>query len=67
MSDLPPVKYLDIAAKAGGYRDWQEVLQCNPSGTGLIHTSIIAHARTLEKFAQHDPAALEAFRGVGRG
>ena len=56
MFDLPPVKYLDMAAKAAGIPDWAYAQTC----TMAVRTSTIAHARTLEKLAQHEPEPVDA-------
>lgn len=45
MTDLPPIEYLDEAAKAATYRDWQSVRSPH-----LM--SVIAHARALHQLAQ---------------
>ena len=70
MSDLPPVKYLDMAAKAAGYSGWSEELDV-PMHRSLSTNSIIAHARTLEeadhlreKLAQHEPEPVDPARAL---
>ncbi len=45
MSDLPPVKYLDMAAKAAGYANWDAMRNV----AQLMRFSTIAHARTLQE------------------
>jgi hypothetical protein len=52
--ELPPIEFLDMAAKAAGYWDWVDA----PSHTGYVRQSIIAHARTLQKLAAHDPSIM---------
>ena len=47
---LPAEWALDMAAKAAGYRSWVVV--------DAWAISIIAHARTLEALAKHDPSIM---------
>jgi hypothetical protein len=60
MSDLPELKYLDIAAKAAGFEfGWETGFHLN-SPIGL---SFIAHARALQKLAELE--AENAWRPIG--
>ena len=67
MSDLPPVKYLDraimeLAAESHGdpaYCNWSQASDY-PNLAESTRASIIAHARTLEKLAQHEPGPADA-------
>jgi hypothetical protein len=59
MSDLPPVKYLDMAAKAAGWPNWEAADNLSQRSSKMI-VSIIAHAHTLEKLAQHEPEPVDA-------
>jgi hypothetical protein len=48
--ELPPLVFLDMAAKAVDYQDWEWVKAHAISGAAI--NSIVAHARTLERLAQ---------------
>ena len=50
--ELPPLVFLDMAAKAAGYTNWHNAHDYADSDA---HRSIIAHARTLERLAKHEP------------
>lgn len=47
MTDLPPVQYLDEAARVFGYASWQGISSTHP-----YRLEIIAHARALHESAE---------------
>lgn len=49
MTDLPPIEYLDEAARLHGYQSWDEASRC--AGV-FIRKAIIAHAHALHQLAQ---------------
>ena len=49
--ELPPVHFLDAAAKAGEWTGWVGALDCSSPSTQM---SIIAHARTLQQLAKYE-------------
>jgi len=49
MTDLPPIEYLDEAARLHGYQSWDEASRC--AGV-FIRKAIIAQARALHQLAQ---------------
>ena len=53
---LPETRFLDMAAKAANFPNWEGA--SGRFGYPIGHTttnSIIAHARTLERLAKHEP------------
>lgn len=55
MSDeLPPVRFLDAAAKAAGYSNWAEVAQMHGGRMSGAYASVEAHARTLQQLAKYE-------------
>jgi hypothetical protein len=53
--ELPPIELLDMAAMAVTAYSWESL----PGGTtDWAKRSIIAHARTLQKLAAHDPSIM---------
>lgn len=51
--ELPPLVFLDMAAKAVDYLDWEWVKAYTISNAAI--NSVVAHARTLERLAKHEP------------
>lgn len=69
MSDLPAIKYLDMAAKAAGWIAWTAFDK--PDREWTERASIIAHARTLEEadrlreaLAKYEPEPVDPAREV---
>ena len=56
MTDLPAIKYLDMAAKAANCADWDDAKN---DASGIAIDSIIAHARTLEALAKYEPEPVD--------
>jgi len=51
MTDLPPIEYLDEAAKVFAYSNWMDASR-NPVLALTCQGRIIAHARALHQLAQ---------------
>lgn len=49
MSDLPPIEYLDEAARQAGYPSW---MFARDTALAATSTSVRAHARALHQLAQ---------------
>ena len=61
--ELPPLVFLDMAAKQAGRSNWAE---CACQALGNEGRSIIAHARTLERLAKHEPDIVPVDEDVDR-
>ena len=49
MTDLPPIKHLDAAAKAHHFPNWKYLAEIECDYRGELLDGTIAHARTLER------------------
>lgn len=58
MTDLPPVQYLDEAARVFGYASWQGISSTHP-----YRLEIIAHARALHESAELKELVLRMVEG----
>jgi hypothetical protein len=58
MNELPPIEFLDMAAKAANWVAGWEIAQHADSERADEKASIIAHARTLQKLAALDPSIM---------
>lgn len=54
--NLPPIRFLDEAARALDFCSWADVPSLGWTKDDPLWDSIIAHARTLEQLAKHDPS-----------
>jgi len=63
INEMPTRQSLDEAAKAAGYRDWEDDLRA-PDVLTVADMSIIAHARTLDNIHQrkHIEATTDDFK-----
>ena len=54
--ELPPLWALDMAAEKAGFGNWKLFADLTTYFPGhSTYNSIIAHARTLERLAKHEP------------
>jgi hypothetical protein len=58
MNELPPIEFLDMAAKAANWVAGWEIAQHADSERADEKASIIAHARTLQNLAALDPSIM---------